>query len=118
MDLKRGQKVLDVGCGIGGGDYYMADKFGVEVVGIDLSVNMISLALERVIRLECAVEFGVADCTKKSYPNGGVVYRKHGAVCLETQGFLNAINQTTFPSIVVQPGDKYQHNMLYEFSIE
>ncbi|GJW04620.1 phosphoethanolamine N-methyltransferase [Tanacetum coccineum] len=69
MDLKRGQKVLDVGCGIGEGDYYMADKFGVEVVGIDLSVNMISLALERVIRLECAVEFGVADCTKKSYPN-------------------------------------------------
>ncbi|GJR61726.1 phosphoethanolamine N-methyltransferase [Tanacetum coccineum] len=69
MDLKRGQKVLDVGCGIGEGDYYMADKFGVEVVSIDLSVNMISLALQRVIRLECAVEFGVADCTKKSYPN-------------------------------------------------
>ncbi|GJY58399.1 phosphoethanolamine N-methyltransferase 1 [Tanacetum coccineum] len=61
-----GQKVLDVGCGIGGGDFYMADKFGVEVVGIDLSVNMISLALERAIGLECAVEFEVADCTKKS----------------------------------------------------
>ncbi|GJS84762.1 phosphoethanolamine N-methyltransferase [Tanacetum coccineum] len=64
-----GQKVLDVGCGIGGGDFYMADKFGVEVVDIDLSVNMISLALERAIGVECAVEFEVVDCTKKSYPN-------------------------------------------------
>ncbi|PWA67224.1 phosphoethanolamine N-methyltransferase [Artemisia annua] len=69
LDLKPGQKVLDVGCGIGGGDFYMVDKFGVEVVGIDLSVNMISLALERAIGLDCAVEFEVADCTKKSYPD-------------------------------------------------
>ena len=24
LGLKKGQKVLDVGCGIGGGDFYMA----------------------------------------------------------------------------------------------
>ncbi|GKE28222.1 phosphomethylethanolamine N-methyltransferase-like protein isoform X1 [Tanacetum coccineum] len=51
------------------GDFYMANKFRVEVVDIDLSVNMISLALERAIGVECGVEFKVADCTKKSYPN-------------------------------------------------
>ncbi|PWA89979.1 phosphoethanolamine N-methyltransferase [Artemisia annua] len=45
------------------------NNFGVEIVGIDLYVNMISLALERAIGLECAVEFEVADCTKKSYPD-------------------------------------------------
>lgn len=47
----------------------MAEKFNVEVVGIDLSINMISLALERAIGLKCSVEFEVADCTKKTYPD-------------------------------------------------
>ncbi|KAI5330539.1 PREDICTED: phosphoethanolamine [Prunus dulcis] len=67
LDLKPSQKVLDVGCGIGGGDFYMASNYDVEVVGIDLSVNMISFALERAIGLKCAVEFEVADCTQKTY---------------------------------------------------
>ncbi|KAF7834544.1 phosphoethanolamine N-methyltransferase [Senna tora] len=68
LDLKPGQKVLDVGCGIGGGDIYMAENFDVEVVGIDLSINMISLAIERAIGLKCTVEFECVDCTKKTYP--------------------------------------------------
>lgn len=78
LDLQPGQKVLDVGCGIGGGDFYMAEKYDVHVVGIDLSINMISFALERAIGLNCAVEFEVADCTKKEYPDGtfDVIYSR------------------------------------------
>ncbi|KAJ4879931.1 Phosphoethanolamine N-methyltransferase 1 [Raphanus sativus] len=68
MDLKPGQKVLDVGCSIGGGDFYMAENFYVHVVGIDLSVNMILFALERVIGLNCSIEFEVEECTTKHYP--------------------------------------------------
>lgn len=78
LDLKPGQKVLDVGCGIGGGDFYMAENFDVHVVGIDLSINMISFALERAIGRKCSVEFEVADCTKKVYPDGSfdVIYSR------------------------------------------
>ena len=47
LDLKPGQKVLDVGCGIGGSAFYMAENFGAEVIGIDLSTNMVNIALER-----------------------------------------------------------------------
>ncbi|KAG2314377.1 hypothetical protein Bca52824_017499 [Brassica carinata] len=66
-------KVLDVGCGIGGGDFYMAETFDVHVVGIDLSVNMVAFALERAIGLNCSVEFEVADCTTKTYPDNSFV---------------------------------------------
>lgn len=48
--------MLDVGCGIGGSAFYMARDFEVQVVGIDLSSNMISLALERREEVGISVE--------------------------------------------------------------
>ncbi|KAG8086294.1 hypothetical protein GUJ93_ZPchr0010g10943 [Zizania palustris] len=78
LDLKPGQKVLDVGCGIGGGDFYMAEKYDAHVLGIDLSINMVSFAIERAIGRKCSVEFEVSDCTTKSYPENtfDVVYSR------------------------------------------
>ncbi|CAN6336914.1 unnamed protein product [Urochloa humidicola] len=78
LDLKPGQKVLDVGCGIGGGDFYMAENYDVHVLGIDLSVNMVSFAIERAIGRNCSVEFEVADCTTKDYPENSfdVIYSR------------------------------------------
>ncbi|KAI4329986.1 hypothetical protein MLD38_028304 [Melastoma candidum] len=49
---------------------------------------------------------------------GGAEYGKHAGVCLETQGFPNAINQENFPSVIVRPSEKYKHTMLFEFSME
>jgi phosphoethanolamine N-methyltransferase len=87
LDLKPGQKVLDVGCGIGGVDFYMAEKYDTYVVGIDLSINMILFALERAVGCKCSVEFEVADCTTKTYPDNtfDVIYSRdtilHIQVC-------------------------------------
>ena len=44
--------MLDVGCGIGGSAFYMAEKYGAEVRGVDLSSNMITLAIENQARCE------------------------------------------------------------------
>ena len=39
-------KVLDIGCGTGGSAFYMAKHYGVEVLGVDLSQNMLDIANE------------------------------------------------------------------------
>ncbi|CAB4311362.1 unnamed protein product [Prunus armeniaca] len=46
----------------------------------------------------------------------GFVYKKHAAVCLETQGFPDAVNHPNFPSQVVKPGETYLHVMVYRFT--
>lgn len=99
LDLKPGQKVLDVGSGIGGGDFYMAEEYGVHVVGIDLSINMISFALERAIGLKCAVEFEVADCTKKTYPDAtfDVIYSRDTILHIQVVfGFFQLVLNVSF----------------------
>ncbi|XP_072013647.1 uncharacterized protein [Amphiura filiformis] len=69
LNLKSGQRVLDVGCGIGGGDFYMAKQYGADVVGMDLSTNMIEIAMERVVHNNgLKVQFEMADVTKRNYP--------------------------------------------------
>lgn len=47
----------------------------------------------------------------------GKVYQQYGALCLETQGFPDAVNQPGFPSQIVRPGQAaYKHDMVFKFS--
>ncbi len=46
----------------------------------------------------------------------GRPYRARGAVCLEPQGYPDAVNQPTFPSIELRPGQVYRNRILYRFS--
>ena len=56
MDL-RGKHVLDVGCGIGGPSFVLAQTYGAHVVGTDLERPLIRRARKR------AVELGLSDQT-------------------------------------------------------
>jgi len=58
MDLKPGQRVLDIGCGWGGMALYLNRTAGVEVLGITLSEEQLRKARER------AEQEGVADKVK------------------------------------------------------
>lgn len=48
----------------------------------------------------------------------GVVYGKHSGFCLETQHFPNAVNQPTFPSVILRPPSVYSTQTIYKFSIQ
>jgi aldose 1-epimerase len=46
-----------------------------------------------------------------------VAYQQHGAVALETQAFPDNPNQPQFPSSILNPGQTYSANTIYEFGI-
>ncbi|MFZ2147186.1 MAG: aldose epimerase family protein [Sedimentisphaerales bacterium] len=45
----------------------------------------------------------------------GKVYKKHYAFCLETQHFPDSPNKSNFPSVVLQPGQKYTTQTVHKF---
>lgn len=70
LNLKPGQKVLDVGCGIGGGDFYMA-KVGVgDINNIQYLGNVIKKKPNRI---------KIPDLWSRSYWPGS--FREHGEHC-------------------------------------
>ncbi|WP_291097856.1 MULTISPECIES: cyclopropane fatty acyl phospholipid synthase [unclassified Flavobacterium] len=57
LQLKPGQKILDIGCGWGGFAYYAAKNYKVNVVGITISTEQQKLAIERCKGLDVEIRF-------------------------------------------------------------
>ena len=47
----------------------------------------------------------------------GSVYKRRYGFCLETQHYPDSPNQPLFPSVVLKPGEIYQHETVHRFSI-
>lgn len=113
---KVGARINDVP---GGYDHNYVLDCGDEKNGLKLAAKLKDPSTSRTLNLWTdapGMQFYTANYVDGITGKGGAVYEKHSAVCLETQGFPNAINQPNFPSVVVQPGEKYKHTMLFEFS--
>lgn len=82
LNLQPGKKVLDIGCGTGGSAFYMAEKHGVQVLGIDLSTNMLAIANEHRATMNSEVQnlvtFRYLDATLAVFPQGSfdVIYSR------------------------------------------
>lgn len=48
----------------------------------------------------------------------GTRYPHRGAFCLETQHYPDSPNQPDFPSVVLNPGEKYNSRCIYKFSVK
>ncbi|KAK3001093.1 hypothetical protein RJ639_020744 [Escallonia herrerae] len=106
--------------GLGYDHNYVLDC-GDEKLGLKHAAKLKDPSSSRVLNLWTSapgMQFYTANYVNGVVGKGGAVYGKHGGVCLETQGFPNAVNQPNFPSVVVQPGEEYKHSMLFEFSVE
>jgi ubiquinone/menaquinone biosynthesis C-methylase UbiE len=68
--LNQESEILVVGCGTGGNSCYIADKYGCQIVGIDIAEQMIKPAQERAktLQLTDKVIFQVGDAYNLEFP--------------------------------------------------
>jgi len=64
LNLKTGQRVLDLGCGAGGISEYISDQTGTHVTGVDYSNTAISVAKSRTENKNSQLKFIEADLNK------------------------------------------------------
>lgn len=48
----------------------------------------------------------------------GIVYNQRASVCLETQHYPDSPNKADWPSVVLEPGQTYNSECIYKFSVE
>jgi len=49
---------------------------------------------------------------------GGKVYPQRAALCLETQHYPDSVNQPSFPSTILRPGQTYRSTTIHRFSVK
>lgn len=71
VKIKRSDKVLDAGCGVGGSAIYLAKKYGLRVVGITLSRKQVIRAEDNALKhkVDHLTQFKVMDFTRTSFKN-------------------------------------------------
>lgn len=72
LSLTPGQRLLDVGCGLGEAAIALADDLGDtgEIVGVDVSAEMLRLASAKVHAAGCRARFVVGDAAALDEPDG------------------------------------------------
>ena len=72
LRLVEGQRLLDVGCGLGEAALALADDLGDtgEIVGVDVSAEMLRVARANADAARCRVRFAVGDACALNEPNG------------------------------------------------
>ncbi|WP_415326440.1 methyltransferase domain-containing protein [Chryseobacterium sp. MMS23-Vi53] len=89
LDIKSGDLVLDVGCGVGIQAQEMAKKVGSEgkVIGTDISSVMIEVAKSKVSNPDLNLEFLIAEADSQPFPD-------HSFDAIRTERVLMYISDT------------------------
>ena len=103
----------------GGYDHnYILDKEDKELTLVSETSSTISGIMMTCETTQPAVQFYSGNhMTDNTVGKDGVLYQKQSGLCLETQGYPDAINHDNFPSVVLKAGDTYQEITKYKFTV-
>ena len=88
-----------------------------------LAARVVDPGSGRVLEVETD-QPGVQLFTANKFPpegyecRGGIRFPSHGAFCLETQNFPDAVNHPHFPKVIVRPGEVYQTTTIFRFGLQ
>jgi aldose 1-epimerase len=72
----------------------------------------------RVFTTEPGVQFYGGNFLNGAAGKDGKTYAHRSGLCLETQHYPDSVNQPSFPSVVLRPGEKYTHTCVYQITAE
>lgn len=101
-ELEPGQSLLDVGCGLGGTSRYLANTFGCNVVGVDLTGEYCRVAEELSARVGLAgrTTFRQGSALELPFPDGqfDVVWTEHVQMNISDKaGFYRELHRVLKP---------------------
>lgn len=67
---------------------------------------------------EPAIQLYTGNFLDGSIKSRGAVYKQHHAFCLEAEHYPDSINQPSFPSTVLKPGETYRQTTVHKFSVK
>jgi aldose 1-epimerase len=95
---------------------YVLDGDGKEPVLAARVVHPESGRCMEVFTTEPGIQFYSSNFLSGLRGKGGILYRKHLALCLEAQHYPDSPNQPHFPSTVLHPRETYTQRTVYKFS--
>lgn len=72
--------------------------------------------LMQMVTTEPGLQFYTGNFLVDGSGKGGTIFKKHAGLCLEAQHFPDSPNKEDFPSVVLNPGEKYMQTTQYKFS--
>lgn len=101
--INQDDKILDLGCGLGGSARYLASNYGCYVTGIDITQEYSNTAAElsKLVKLDDKTEFHHADAINLPFEKGNydVVWSEHVQMNIENkQKLFNEIYRVLKPN--------------------
>ncbi|MEN8156870.1 MAG: aldose epimerase family protein [Bacteroidota bacterium] len=109
-----GERIGDVG--IGYDINYVVDMKSRELTRVAALRDPASGRNMEVLTTLPGVQLYTSNYIDEIHGKGGLVYKRHAAVCLETQYFPDSCNQPAFPSTLLKPGETFDEVTVYRFS--